>query len=72
LPGEATQEPVRLKERRPVPRRGLATAWNAVRDEPAAADGARPGGKQFVVIAAGGHGRFGTGLGDSLVALVLP
>jgi len=28
--------------------------------------------KQFVVIAAGGHGRIGTKLGDSLVAFALP
>jgi quinoprotein glucose dehydrogenase len=32
----------------------------------------RPDGKQFVVIAAGGHGKLGTKLGDSLVAFVLP
>jgi len=31
-----------------------------------------PGGKQFVVIAAGGHGKLGTKLGDSLVAFALP
>ncbi|WP_291574416.1 pyrroloquinoline quinone-dependent dehydrogenase [Bradyrhizobium sp.] len=29
-------------------------------------------GKQFVVIAAGGHGKLGTRLGDSLVAFALP
>ena len=29
-------------------------------------------GKQYVVIAAGGHGRSGTRLGDSLVAYALP
>jgi len=29
-------------------------------------------GKQFVVIAAGGHGKLGTQLGDSLVAFALP
>jgi quinoprotein glucose dehydrogenase len=29
-------------------------------------------GKQFVVIAAGGHGKLGTKLGDSLIALALP
>jgi quinoprotein glucose dehydrogenase len=29
-------------------------------------------GKQFVVIAAGGHGKLGTRLGDSLIAFVLP
>jgi len=29
-------------------------------------------GKQFVVIAAGGHGKLGTRLGDSLVAYALP
>ncbi|MCH7958854.1 MAG: hypothetical protein IID08_01910 [Candidatus Hydrogenedentes bacterium] len=29
-------------------------------------------GKQYVVIAAGGHGRAGTTLGDSLVAFALP
>jgi quinoprotein glucose dehydrogenase len=32
----------------------------------------RPGGKQFIVIAAGGHGQLGTKLGDSLVAFALP
>jgi len=32
----------------------------------------RHGGKQFVVIAAGGHGKLGTKLGDSLVAFALP
>ena len=32
----------------------------------------RPDGKQFVVIAAGGHGKIGTKLGDSLVAFALP
>ena len=32
----------------------------------------RPGGKQYVVIAAGGHGKLGTKLGDSLVAFALP
>jgi quinoprotein glucose dehydrogenase len=32
----------------------------------------RPGGKQFVVIAAGGHGKLGTKLGDALVAFTLP
>jgi quinoprotein glucose dehydrogenase len=32
----------------------------------------RPEGKQFVVIAAGGHGKLGTKLGDSLVAFALP
>ena len=32
----------------------------------------RPEGKQFVVIAAGGHGKLGTKLGDSLVAFSLP
>ena len=31
-----------------------------------------PGGKQFIVIAAGGHGKIGTKLGDSLVAFTLP
>jgi quinoprotein glucose dehydrogenase len=31
-----------------------------------------PDGKQYVVIAAGGHGKLGTKLGDSLVAFVLP
>jgi quinoprotein glucose dehydrogenase len=30
------------------------------------------GGKQFVVIAAGGHGKLGTNLGDSLIAYSLP
>jgi quinoprotein glucose dehydrogenase len=30
------------------------------------------GGRQFVVIAAGGHFRAGTRLGDSLVAFALP
>lgn len=32
----------------------------------------RPDGKQFVVIAAGGHSKLGTKLGDSLVAFALP
>jgi quinoprotein glucose dehydrogenase len=32
----------------------------------------RPNGKQFVVIAAGGHGKLGTRLGDALVAFTLP
>jgi quinoprotein glucose dehydrogenase len=32
----------------------------------------RDGGKQFVVIAAGGHGRGGTTLGDYVVAFALP
>jgi quinoprotein glucose dehydrogenase len=32
---------------------------------------ARDGGRQYVVIAAGGHGRGGTKLGDSLVAFAL-
>lgn len=32
----------------------------------------RPNGKQFVVIAAGGHGKLGTTLGDALVAFALP
>jgi quinoprotein glucose dehydrogenase len=32
----------------------------------------RPGGKQFVVIAAGGHGKIGTKLGDSVIAFTLP
>jgi quinoprotein glucose dehydrogenase len=30
------------------------------------------GGRQFVVIAAGGHGSAGTRLGDHLVAFALP
>ncbi len=29
-------------------------------------------GRQFVVIAAGGHGRIGTTIGDSVVAFALP
>ena len=29
-------------------------------------------GKQFVVIAAGGHGKLGTKLGDSVIAYSLP
>jgi len=29
-------------------------------------------GKQFVVIAAGGHGKLGTTLGDSVIAYALP
>jgi quinoprotein glucose dehydrogenase len=33
---------------------------------------ARPGGKQYIVIAAGGHGRGGTRLGDFIVAFALP
>ena len=32
----------------------------------------RSNGKQYVVIAAGGHGRMGTKLGDSIVAFALP
>ena len=32
----------------------------------------RAGGRQYVVIAAGGHGRMGTTLGDALVAFALP
>jgi quinoprotein glucose dehydrogenase len=32
----------------------------------------RAGGRQFIVIAAGGHGKLGTKLGDSLVAYALP
>jgi quinoprotein glucose dehydrogenase len=32
----------------------------------------RPDGRQFVVIAAGGHGKLGTKLGDSLVAFAFP
>lgn len=32
----------------------------------------RPGGRQFVVIAAGGHGTMGTKAGDSVVAYALP
>jgi quinoprotein glucose dehydrogenase len=32
----------------------------------------RPAGKQFVVIAAGGHGKMHTTIGDSLVAFTLP
>jgi len=32
----------------------------------------RPDGRQYVVIAAGGHARMGTTLGDSLVAFALP
>jgi quinoprotein glucose dehydrogenase len=30
------------------------------------------GGRQYVVIAAGGHGRAGTKLGDALIAFALP
>jgi quinoprotein glucose dehydrogenase len=30
------------------------------------------GGKQFVVICAGGHGKLGTKRGDSVVAFALP
>ena len=29
-------------------------------------------GKQYVVIAAGGHGRLGTKLGDYVIAFALP
>jgi quinoprotein glucose dehydrogenase len=32
----------------------------------------RADGRQFVVIAAGGHGKLGTKLGDSLVGFALP
>jgi quinoprotein glucose dehydrogenase len=30
------------------------------------------GGKQYVVISAGGHGKLGTKLGDYVLAFVLP
>jgi quinoprotein glucose dehydrogenase len=33
---------------------------------------ARQGGAQYVVVAAGGHARAGTTLGDALVAFRLP
>src|SRR4029453_10534688 len=32
----------------------------------------RIGGRQFVVIAAGGHGKLGTKMGDAVVAFALP
>lgn len=32
----------------------------------------RPSGRQYVVIAAGGHGKMGTKLGDAVVAFALP
>ena len=32
----------------------------------------RPDGRQYVVIAAGGHGKLGTKLGDSVIAFALP
>jgi quinoprotein glucose dehydrogenase len=32
----------------------------------------RPDGKQYVVIAAGGHGKQPTTLGDAVVAFALP
>jgi quinoprotein glucose dehydrogenase len=32
----------------------------------------RPGGRQYVVIAAGGHKYLGTTLGDAVVAFALP
>lgn len=32
----------------------------------------RENGRQFVLIAAGGHGRLGTDIGDSLIAFALP
>ena len=32
----------------------------------------RDGGKQYVVIAAGGHGAMGTRPGDTLIAYALP
>jgi hypothetical protein len=32
----------------------------------------RENGRQFVIIAAGGHGRMGTDIGDSVVAFALP
>jgi quinoprotein glucose dehydrogenase len=32
----------------------------------------RFGGKQYVVIAAGGHGKLGTKMGDHVVAFALP
>ncbi len=31
-----------------------------------------PNGKQFVAIAAGGHGKLGTKMGDHVVAFALP
>jgi quinoprotein glucose dehydrogenase len=33
---------------------------------------AGPDGKQFIAIAAGGHGKLGTKLGDSVIAYALP
>jgi len=30
------------------------------------------GGKQFVVVAAGGHGKLGTKMGDPIIAYALP
>jgi quinoprotein glucose dehydrogenase len=33
---------------------------------------ARTGGAQYIVVAAGGHGRAGTTIGDALVAFRLP
>jgi len=44
-----------------LPAGGQATPMSYVRD-----------GRQFVVIAAGGHARAGTTLGDTLVAFALP
>jgi quinoprotein glucose dehydrogenase len=32
----------------------------------------RDGGKQLIIIAAGGHGKLGTKMGDHLVAFALP
>jgi quinoprotein glucose dehydrogenase len=32
----------------------------------------RADGRQYVVIAAGGHGKLGTTMGDSVVAFTLP
>src|SRR5829696_682788 len=54
--------------------------WACMPVEPLAAGGqATPmtyrlgeNGRQFVVIAAGGHGRMGTDIGDSVVAFALP
>ncbi len=52
------------------------TLWKARLDAPAIATPmtyrARPGGRQFVVVAAGGHARSGSKVSDALVAFALP
>ena len=49
------------KGRLPAGAQAMPMTYRAGRDD-----------KQFVVIAAGGHGKLGTKLGDSLIAFALP